>query len=59
MDRQKLLNQRELIMDDIECVLDGVDDYLINTCQDIIIERFKILLDETEDVPNDYYRRIL
>jgi hypothetical protein len=43
----KIVNQRELIQDDLICVLDGVDDRVItNACQ-VVVDRMKILEDST------------
>lgn len=44
-----LLNLREQIQEDLECLLDGQDDELIiNTCQ-MIVDRFKPLPDLTSE----------
>ena len=40
---QDLLDQCELIQNDLDCVLDGLDDTIIsNVCQ-VIVDRFNIL----------------
>ena len=43
-----LLEQREQIQEDLDCVLDGIDGQVVyNACQ-VIVDRFKILLDKLE-----------
>jgi hypothetical protein len=46
MTENDLINQRELIQDDLTCLLDGLDEEMIdNVCQ-VIVDRFQILLDK-------------
>lgn len=45
MNKQDLLDQRELIQNDLSCVLDGIDDEIMNRVCDVIVQRFAILLD--------------
>lgn len=49
MDKQDLIDQRELIQNDLQCVLDGVDDEIVtNVCQ-VVVDRFKILISKLEE----------
>lgn len=44
-----LLDQRELIQNDLECVLDGFDDDIAARVCQVIVDRFDILLDKLPD----------
>jgi len=45
---QDLLDQRELIQNDLDCVLDGIDQQILdNVCQ-VVVDRFKILIGQCE-----------
>lgn len=50
---QDLRDQRELIQDDITCVLDGVEQAAIDAVCDVVVERFNILLDKLWKKNND------
>jgi len=42
---QEVIDQREQIQDDLLCMLDGLDDeFLENVCQ-MVVDRFKFILD--------------
>lgn len=44
-----VLEQRERIQDDILCILDGLDDEVLeNVCQ-VVVDRFKIILEKLDD----------
>ena len=48
--RQVILEQREQIQVDLLCIVDGFDDpYLEQQLCDVIVDRFKIILDSLED----------
>jgi len=54
---QDLLDQRESIQNDLDCILDGIDQKILdNVCQ-VIVDRFKILIDKLKcpisDQPSD------
>ena len=47
--RKDIEEQRELMQDDIRCILDGIDDqFLDNVCQ-VIVDRCRILISKLED----------
>ncbi len=52
MNRQDLLNQRELMQDDLLCLLDGLDDSILTHVCNIVVDRFAILLNKF-DYPGD------
>ena len=46
--KQDLLDQRELIQNDLQCVLDGLDEDIIDNACQVIVDRVQILLDKLE-----------
>ena len=49
INKQDLLSQRELIQDDIICILDGSEQKTIDKVCQVVVDRFEILLNQTED----------
>lgn len=46
--KQDLENQRELIQDDLTCILDGLDEQVVmNACQ-VVVDRIRILIDNLD-----------
>jgi hypothetical protein len=39
-----LLNQREQIQEDIRCLLDGIDEEILDNACQIIVDQFEILI---------------
>lgn len=39
-----IVNQRELIQDDITCILDGLDDEIIDRVCQVVVDRMEIVL---------------
>lgn len=46
--QQDLLDLRELIQDDLRCVLDGLDDTLVGMACQVVVDRVEPLLEDTE-----------
>lgn len=47
--KQDIAEQREQAQEDIRCILDGLDDDIVdNVCQ-VIVDRMNILRDKNED----------
>jgi len=44
-----LIEQRELIQDDLLCILDGLGNKILDDICNIIVERFQILIDKLEE----------
>lgn len=44
--QKDLLDQRELIQNDLQCLLDGLDEALIDNACQIVVDRIQILLDK-------------
>ena len=42
--RQLLIEQREQVQNDLLCILDGLDDSILDAVCQVIVERFDILL---------------
>ena len=47
--KQDLADQRELIQDDLMCILDGLDQQVLDRVCQVIIDRIKILEDKLEE----------
>jgi len=43
--KQDLLDAREQIQEDLDCVLDGIEDYdrILTNADQVIVDRFKVL----------------
>ncbi len=52
MDKTKLIeslkNQRESIQNDLSCILDGIDDEILNNACQVVVERINIIITEIE-----------
>jgi hypothetical protein len=48
--RQDLLDQRELIQNDLDCVLDGLDEEFVTRAMQVVVDRFQILLTKFETI---------
>jgi hypothetical protein len=46
MTKQDLIEQREQIQEDISCILDGIDNEILDYVCQVIDDRFEILLDQ-------------
>lgn len=42
----KIINQRELLQNDLQCILDGLDNKVINLVCQAVIDRFDIVLED-------------
>ena len=51
MTKQDLLNEREQIQNDIECVLDGADQRLITAVCQVVVDRFAVLISAFDAIP--------
>ncbi len=49
--RLDLENQRELIQDDLSCILDGIKDYdrILTNADQAIVDRFEVLLAKVDE----------
>lgn len=47
--KQDLLDLRELIQDDLICVLDGQEDRLVDNACQVVVDRMKPLWDKLKD----------
>ncbi len=57
--KQDLADQRELIQDDLMCVLDGLDQEILDRVCQVIVDRIRILenkLDKFTSADNDFFR---
>lgn len=41
-------DQMELVQNDLQCILDGVDDEIIDQCCQVIVDRFNIVLERID-----------
>lgn len=48
--KQDLLDQRERIQEDLCCILDGLDNEIIDGVCETVVERFEILLLKFDEV---------
>lgn len=39
-------DQRELAQNDLQCILDGLDDDIVDNCCQVIVDRFNLVLNE-------------
>jgi hypothetical protein len=46
MTKQDLIEQRKKIQEDISCILDGIDNEILDQVHQVIVDRFEILLDQ-------------
>lgn len=46
--KKAIENQRELLQNDLQCCLDGLEEEFINRVCEVVVERFQILLDTLE-----------
>ena len=47
--KQDLLNQREQIQEDLRCIFDGADEEMLDNACQVVVDRFQILIDATEE----------
>lgn len=50
--RQDLENQRELLQDDLCCIVDGIDDEITDSICQTVVDRFDILLEKLDASSN-------
>jgi hypothetical protein len=48
--KMDLLQQRERIQEDLHCALDGIDEDFLDKVDQIIVDRFQLLLNKLEKV---------
>ena len=47
--KQDLLNQSQLMQDDLSCILDGIENEILDNACEMIVERINILINKLEE----------